>query len=295
MSKRSSTGQRHVTLIGAGNLAAAIGPALRSAGYTIDAVAGRALPASRKRAAALARKLGARLQRLNEVQPLSGILWLCHTDDALAETAALLARRSGWQGKIVLHSSGALSSDVLAPLQRAGAHAASIHPMMTFVAGVAPRLKRVPFAVEGDREALIVARRIVRDLGASPFEVKKEAKVLYHALGSFSSPLLIATLATAERVGRAAGLSQLQVRKIIGPILQQTLDNYLKKGAAEAFSGPVRRGDVSTVRRHWKDLQSVPGAGEVYRALVQSALLELPAKNKEELKRLLQDLGTSAR
>ncbi|HWZ42929.1 MAG TPA: DUF2520 domain-containing protein [Candidatus Saccharimonadales bacterium] len=290
MAKRPSTKRHHITLIGAGNLATAIGPALRSAGYNIDAVAGRALPASRKRATALARKLGARLQRLDEVQPLSGILWLCHTDDALSETAALLARRSGWRGKIVLHSSGALSSDVLAPLQRAGAHAASVHPMMTFVAGVTPRLHGVPFGIEGDRAAVAAARRIVRDLGAAPFAVKKETKVLYHALGSFSSPLLVATLATAERVGRAAGLSHHQVRKIIGPILQQTLDNYLEKGAAASFSGPVRRGDVSTIRRHWKDLQSVPGAAEVYRALVQSALLELPAKNKKELKGLWQDL-----
>ena len=101
MPKTSSARKRHITLIGAGNLATAIGPALRSAGYQIDAVAGRALPASRKRAAALARKLGGRLEQLDEIEPLSGILWLCHTDDALAETAALLVKKSGWQGKIV--------------------------------------------------------------------------------------------------------------------------------------------------------------------------------------------------
>jgi predicted short-subunit dehydrogenase-like oxidoreductase (DUF2520 family) len=47
-----------------------------------------------------------------------------------------------------------------------------------------------------------VARRIVRDLGAEAFPIRKAAKTLYHALGSFSSPLLVAALATAERVGR---------------------------------------------------------------------------------------------
>lgn len=290
MAARKSIRKLHLTLIGAGNLAAAIGPALRSAGCIIDTVAGRALPTSRRRAGALAKKLGARLELLEKIEPSSAILWICHKDDALAETAALLARRSGWQGKIVLHSSGALTSDVLAPLRRVGARVASVHPMMTFVPGIAPRLKGVSFAMEGDREALAVAGRLVRSLGASPFRIRKEAKVLYHALGSFSSPLLVATLSTAERVGRAAGLPLRQVRRIIAPILRQTLSNYLEKGTAAAFSGPIKRGDLSTIRRHWKDLQSVPGAGEVYRALVQSALMDLPAKNREAMVKLMQSL-----
>jgi predicted short-subunit dehydrogenase-like oxidoreductase (DUF2520 family) len=249
----------------------------------IDVVAGRPLAASQRRASLLAKKLGARALKLGEVEPTSNIIWLCHTDDALAETAALLARRSGWRDRIVLHSSGALTSDVLAPLQRAGALAASLHPMMTFVPRVVPRLRGVPFAMEGDRAAVAAAKRIVHDLGAEALEIKKEAKVLYHALGSFSSPLLVATLATAERIGRAAGLSRPQLAKIMGPILRQTLKNYLEKGAAAAFSGPVKRGDLNTVRRHLRDLESVPGAVAVYRALVQSALLDLPAKNRKAL------------
>jgi predicted short-subunit dehydrogenase-like oxidoreductase (DUF2520 family) len=287
MTQSSKKQKWHVTLIGAGNLASAIGPALRAAGYTIDFVAGRALPASRRRASTLARKVGARALRLEEVTPSSDIIWLCHTDDALAETASVLARRSGWRDKIVLHSSGALTSDVLAPLQRLGAVAASLHPMMTFVARATPRLRGVPFAMEGDRAAVAAAGKIVRDLGAESLEIKKEAKVLYHALGSFSSPLLVATLATAERIGRAAGLSRSQLAKLMGPILRQTLKNYLEKGAAASFGGPVKRGDINTVRRHLKDLEAVPGAVEVYRALGQSALLDLPAKNKKALAGLL--------
>jgi len=283
MAQSSKKRKWHVTLIGAGNLASAIGPALRAAGYTIDVVAGRALAASLRRASALAKRLGARTRRLEEVEPSSDIIWFCNTDDSLAEAAGLLARRSGWRDKIVLHSSGALTSDVLAPLQRAGALAASLHPMMTFVTRALPRLRGVPFAMEGDRAAVTAARQIVRDLGAEPLEIRKEAKVLYHALGSFSSPLLVATLATAERIGRTAGLSRAQMAKIMGPILQQTMRNYLEKGAAASFSGPVKRGDLNTVRRHLKDLESVPGAVAVYRALVQSALLDLPAKNRKAL------------
>ena len=172
---------------------------------------------------------------------------------------------------------------MLSPLKRAGASVASLHPMMTFVPGVSPKMQDVPFAVEGDSRAVAAARKLVKDLGAEAFTIQKAAKPLYHALGSFSSPLIIATLVTAERVGRKAGLSASQTRKVMGPILRQTLKNYQENGAAAAFSGPIKRGDLNTIRRHLKELKRVPAASEVYRALVKSALLDLPSANGKEL------------
>jgi predicted short-subunit dehydrogenase-like oxidoreductase (DUF2520 family) len=283
--KRKARGPT-ITLAGSGNLAQVLGPALHSAGYGIHAVAFRDNPSSKKRAAALARRVGARPVAL-ESRPTSDITWLCHTDDALPEIALRLGRQPGWKGKIVFHSSGALGSDVLAPLRRAGAHAASLHPMMTFVPGITPHLKNVPFALEGDSQAVAVARRIVTRLGGEALAIKKDRKALYHALGSFSSPLVVSTLVTAERVGQGAGLTRGQTRKIIRPILEQTLKNYLERGGAAAFSGPIRRGDLNTVRSHLRELQRMPEAREVYRALVRSALRELPAKNARELAKIV--------
>jgi predicted short-subunit dehydrogenase-like oxidoreductase (DUF2520 family) len=270
-----------IALIGAGNLAQALGPALKAAGYQIDFVAARETASSRRRAAMLARLLEARTLSLSDAGPSSDIIWICHTDDALAETATLLARKAGWSGKIVLHSSGALSSDVLSALKRKGAIIASLHPMMTFVPGATPRMEEIPFAVEGDARAVSVARRIVRDMGAESFAIKKSAKPLYHALGSFSSPLIVAALVTAERVGRGAGLTASQTRRVIAPILRQTIKNYTERGAAAAFSGPIKRGDLNTVLRHLKELKRVSGASEVYRALVKSALMDLPSTKKK--------------
>ena len=283
----------HITLVGSGNLAYALGPALKAAGYKIDAVVSRPLPQSKKRAAALAKKLNADLLTLAQFQPTSDVIWLCHTDDALPKTARLLARKKGWQGKIVLHSSGALSSEILGPLKHAGAHTASLHPMMTFVPGTAPAMNRVPFTVEGDRKAVAAAKKIVRAMNAEVFEIKKESKVLYHALGSFSSPMIVATLVTAERVGKAAGLSPKQVAKVMRRILLQTIENYLQRGPAAAFSGPIKRGDLNTIRRHLHDLRRVPGAIDVYRALVRSALMDLPSGNKEGMLRSLCSLSRS--
>jgi len=67
------------------------------------------------------------------------------------------------------------------------------------------------------------------------------------------------------------------------PILQQTLANYAALGAAGAFSGPIVRGGVDTVRRHLRALRHIPGAREVYLALASAAVRYLPGNNKKLL------------
>ena len=280
---------RSVVLVGSGNLAYALGPALVKAGYRIDAVVTRSLTRSRKRAAILAKRLGSKVVALECFEPSADVIWICHTDDALAETARALAKHGNWKNKVALHSSGALTSDVLTPLRLAGAFAASLHPMMTFVPGTEPSMKKVPFAVEGDSRAVAISKKIVQRLKGHIFPIRKQSKVLYHALGSFSSPMVVATLVTGERVGRAAGLSKKQVTQIMRPILEQTMRNYLERGAAAAFSGPIKRADLDTVRNHLRELAAVPAANELYQALVRSALIDLPVKDRARLSTLLKN------
>lgn len=280
-----------IAVVGPGNLATALSLALRRAGYRISEVVSRDLPESKARARRLARKLSARTATHVSAQLEAEVVWLCVTDDAIAPCARALARaldrKGNWKGKIALHSSGALTSDQLAPLRKRGASVAALHPMMTFVGGAGPYLKGVAFAVEGDRAAVAVARRIARDLGGHVFRIEKRNKTLYHAFGSFSSPLMIATLAMAERVARAAGVPKASVRNAMLPITRRTFDNFLRGGTAAAFSGPINRGDVRTVARHLRALRKVRGAREIYVALARSVLDTLPVKNRAALRKLL--------
>ena len=94
-------------------------------------------------------------------------------------------------------------------------------------------------------------------------------------------------LVTAEQVARAAGLSTAQARKIMLPIVKQTLANYSALGPGGAFSGPIVRGDATIVRKHLRTLQKIPRAKEVYVALARAALQYLPARNRKELGKLL--------
>lgn len=275
-----------IAIVGAGNLGTALGISLRDAGFRIDAVIARAEAGSHARARRLANKIGARvLSRVGDIQ--ASILWICVPDGAIAEVALWLSDQLDGHGKVALHSSGVLSSDVLQPLRAEDFSVASVHPLMTFVRGSQPSLAEVPFAIEGDSTAVRSARSIVRQLGGKPHAIGKKEKNAYHAWGTFASPLLTALLATAEEVAMLAGVPPKQARQRMLPILLQTVRNYGEFGAAGGFSGPIVRGDVATVRRHLQVLRRSRVPREVYAALAGAALEYLPAKSRRSLKRLL--------
>jgi predicted short-subunit dehydrogenase-like oxidoreductase (DUF2520 family) len=222
------------------------------------------------------------------VQIRAEVVWFCVPDSAIASAAASLTGVADWQGKVALHSSGALSSEELAVLRRRGAVVASVHPLMTFVRGSRPSLVGVPFAIEGTPRAVRAARAIVLELGGRASTIRKRQKEAYHAWGMFASPLLTALLAAGERVAGAAGVGRKAARQRMLPILRQTLANYAKLGAAGSFSGPISRGDVATVGKHLKVLLEVSEVREVYVALARAALRDLPVKNRAALQKILK-------
>ncbi|MGA9979949.1 MAG: Rossmann-like and DUF2520 domain-containing protein [Candidatus Sulfotelmatobacter sp.] len=304
-------GRPRITIVGAGNLGSALALSLHRARYVIDQVVFRDSRASRRKAERLAKRVGARAVTIAEMQIEADVVWFCVPDDAIAGAARALAQKADWNGRVALHSSGALSSNELSPLRRGGAHVASVHPMMTFVAGSfqtgpaqsssqgsssqrssshpgwQPSLAGVPFAIEGDAAAVRASRAIVSRLGGKAYPIRQKDKVAYHAWGTFASPLLTALLATTEHVAAAAGVSRREAKRRMLPILQQTLANYAAFDAAGSFSGPIVRGDVETIRRHLRALRKLPEAGEVYAELAKAAVRYLPGKRKQLVRRVL--------
>lgn len=274
-----------VAIVGPGSLGTALGTALRDAGYAIDAVIGRR-GSSFAKARSLAGRVGARAIT-NSSGLQAKLIWFCVPDGEIARAGRAIAEDASVKGKVIFHSSGALTSSELQPFRRRGAAVASVHPLMTFVSGSHPRLAGVPFAIEGDAAAVRLARRVVRDLEGQAYAIRKKDKAAYHAWGMFTSPLFTALLATTERVAASAGVDQKDAIRRMMPILQQTLKNYAAFGAPGAFSGPIIRGDVETIRRHLRVLKRTPVPREVYIALARAAVQYLPAKNKAALNELL--------
>jgi predicted short-subunit dehydrogenase-like oxidoreductase (DUF2520 family) len=283
-----------IAIVGLGRLGTALSSALARAGHRVREIVSHSQSSSTAKAQKLARAVNARTANTSAPELDATVIWLCVPDREIASVARQLAGVTNWKGKIALHSSGALTSDLLDVLRQRGAAVASVHPLMSFARGAIPSLKNVPFGIEGDTVALRAARKLIRDLGGTSFVLNPSKKAAYHAWGAFASPLLIALLATAEQVARAAGLAANDARKKMLPIVLQTVSNYGQLGPAAAFSGPIVRGDTETVREHLRILQKLSSAKEVYLALAQAALRYLPAHNRHEIERVLQSGAISS-
>ena len=204
----------------------------------------------------------------------AGIVVLAVNDDALAGCVADLARSVEFApGLVVLHMSGVLSSDVLAPLGARGARTGSMHPLIAFSSEpvlVARQFRGATFALEGEVAAVAVADAIVRRLGGSPVTLAPELKPLYHAAAVFASNYLVTMVAVAARLMEDAGIGGEGALAALGPLARATLENIDAAGPIAALTGPVARGAVATVRRHLMSLSHADA--ELYRGVGRETL-----------------------
>lgn len=193
--------------------------------------------------------------------PDSKIILITTPDDVIgkvAEELGRLAKRSGnsstvlARGRIVLHASGALSSEVLAPLREAGFAVGSMHPLVSISdrTSDADIFSNAFFCLEGDRVAVSTARSIVRQLGGQSFLLSSINKPLYHAAAVLASGHMVALFDIANEMLVQCGLSQRQARAILIPLLRSTVANLSTRSPARALTGTFARGEAATARRH---------------------------------------------
>ena len=204
----------------------------------------------------------------------AGIVVLAVRDDALATCAGDLARSGAIvPGHVVLHLSGVLTHDVLAPLGALGATTGSMHPLIAFSPEpslVARQFRGATFVLEGDLGAVALADAIVRRLGGSPVTLAPELKPLYHAGAVFASNYLVTLVAVAARLMDEAGIAGEGALAALAPLVRATLESLETVGPVAALTGPVARGDVATVRRHLMALSHADA--DLYRSVGRETL-----------------------
>ncbi len=166
------------------------------------------------------------------------LLVIATPDDAVAQVAAAVAPEPE---TVVLHLSGSLGLDVLAPHPRR----AALHPLVALpnAADGARRLTEgVTFAVAGDP----IAAEIVGCLGGRAVAVADEHRAAYHAAACIAANHVVALLGQVERVAATAGLD---LEAFLG-LTRAAVDDVGRLGPRAALTGPARRGDYATLAAH---------------------------------------------
>jgi predicted short-subunit dehydrogenase-like oxidoreductase (DUF2520 family) len=258
---------KSLSIVGAGRVGRALGRRLQQNGWRITVVAAR----TQRSAKTAARFIGSGrpVVGVPATVAIASAILLTVPDDAISGVVAEMAEHAGenLRAKVVLHTSGALSSCVLDPLRRYGAAIGSMHPLQTFSGVSVPALEGRIFAIEGDELAVRMARKIARSLGGVPVGIPSAKKALYHAAGAFAAGLCLAMEEAGVEMLMNVGLKRREAERAILSLTHQVLENYRKLGPQKAWTGPLARGDFGVIAAHENALRELePEFLDAYRA-----------------------------
>jgi predicted short-subunit dehydrogenase-like oxidoreductase (DUF2520 family) len=175
------------------------------------------------------------------------VLVIATPDTAVAGIAARVVPNPD---AVVVHLSGSLGLDVLAPHPRR----ASLHPLVPLPnpeIGAVRLQSGVTFTVAGDP----AAREMAEAMGGCVVEVADELRANYHTAATVAANHLVALLGQVERIAATAGLPL----TAFAGLIRAAAEDGLALGPRPALTGPASRGDWATMDRHRSVLGSMPG------------------------------------
>jgi predicted short-subunit dehydrogenase-like oxidoreductase (DUF2520 family) len=197
---------------------------------------------------------------LDEVE----LIILAVPDDAIGPLAGSLRM---YGGQAMIHTSGALGAEVLAPAMAAGTQIGAFHPLVSFAdtERAVEALHGAAIAIEGDDQLASMLAGMAEALGGVPVRLAPGSKAAYHAAAVLAAGGFVALLDAIAELGRVAGLDEAGSLAIYGPLIEGTLGNARALGIREALTGPMTRGDVGTLEAHLETLRRhAPGVIALY-------------------------------
>ena len=278
---------KKIGIVGVGKVGTAVGVLLKKAGYDIGFVTGTNLDRLSVSAGEIGEIEG--LTFRYEVSSTStrvkdadegvfkdavknvDIVFITTPDMIIGDAVKGLIDVGGIRGgQLVVHMSGSLTSDVLAPARDSGAYVASLHPLQSF-ADFQKAVLNIPgsvFCLEGDPETTDELKKIIAHLDGVELEIPKEKKSLYHAGAVVASNYLVSLIWAALTFYENIGMDQKTAISALMPLIEGTLKNINSLGAPRALTGPIARGDWQTVSEHIKAMEKeLPALLDFYRTM----------------------------
>lgn len=232
---------RRVAFIGHGNVATRMAARLEQLGIEV---------------AGFYHRSGSPVSQLNAEEVDAVIIAV--TDDAIA---SVLRQVHPSAQTLWLHTSGSVGIDVFPPelFPRHGV----LYPIQTMLKERNLDWKDVPLFIEGDDPEI---GRLARLMSPKVAPLDSLSRRRLHAAAVVGCNLVMYLWALSADIMQRAGLDF----HLLAPLLEMTLSRALSGSPAHALTGPARRGDLNTMRKHLEALP--PDAAEVYRLLSQKIL-----------------------
>jgi predicted short-subunit dehydrogenase-like oxidoreductase (DUF2520 family) len=289
---------KKVGIIGAGVVGTAIGVILNTKGYEITGVYDIKSESTKQ----LVDRIGCRVYLdPRDVARSADILFITTGDSKIEEVVDLLADAGVFRpAQVVMHMSGAQTSAILDRAKEKGAWVVSVHPLQSFanLEGAIANLPGSVFSIEGNQEAHATAVEIVLALGGEYFFIAREAKPLYHAGACVVSNYLVTLIDLGVKLLASTGIPADAARQALMPLVRGSVNNIEKIGIPGALTGPIARGDVTTINNHLERMREMaPQLVQLYSLLgfytapIAAAKGTIDSRWREEFEAIFSSAG----
>jgi len=246
-----------ILLLGAGNLAWHLGPALQESGYKIIQVYSR----SQKSAGILGEMMDTPYTSdLEDLNPEANMIIMALADDAMESVLNKLPGKYQY----IVHTAGSISNEIL---RDHGDHQGVLYPLMTLTKGQALDMKTVPFLLESSDAEM---RQLLGDMAGRlsdhvyhiPFEERQKIHLAAVIATNFSNHMYYLAEEFMEEEGLDFGM--------LKSIIRETAEKAGNISPSKAQTGPARRNEHKVLELHLELLKGNPGLQKMYKFVSDS-------------------------
>lgn len=229
---------KKVALIGAGNVAHHLAPALLKAGVNLCQIYSRSIESARE----LGIKTGITyVADVGAIYPDCDIYIFCVSDDALLPLYKEVRIN---KEAVVLHTSGSLPMDIFKSL---AGHYGVLYPIQTFTKKRTLDFREIPLCIEAsDKETLQMLRQLAGLLSGRVEEISSEQRKVLHLAAVFANNFVNHLYGIAGEILEKEGLDGTLLR----PLIFETAHKVMLLAPEAAQTGPARRGDEGIMSIH---------------------------------------------
>lgn len=245
---------KNIAIIGSGNLAGHLAPALKKCGFTIQQVYSRNI----KSGTQLARSTKSQfIKNIEELNPSLDFIFVCVSDHSIANIAALIPK-----GKyVVIHTSG---STFLEVLKKHHKNCGVFYPVQTFTTGIKTDWKKIPICIEGSTGAITQKIAEIAEQFKGPIhKINSRKRRQIHLAAVFANNFsnacynMAATLLSKDKIDF----------NILLPLIDQTALKTHYSSPQELQTGPARRNDQKVMKEHLALLNTDQELANVYKQI----------------------------
>ena len=251
---------KHISIVGAGNVAHNLAVMFNQAGVTIDSIYSRELANAGK----LSELVGATpIDDISHINSDSELILFAVKDDVIAEVSKSLSGSS----QLMAHTSGSVEMKVFGELERQ----AVFYPLQTFSKNKEYNGLPFPICIEtSEEDDLTLLKSLAKEIvgGANVYEIDSDQRRTLHVAAVFANNFSNYFYFIAEDILKERNLSF----DILKPLIVETMAKIDERGPAVNQTGPAVRGDVKIISSHLDYLESNEDYKRLYKMVTDQII-----------------------